>query len=97
MPDPGSKRWIQHVRIEREIDRPRGLQFFVSGQRRHLHYGIKKQAIGAAVVPPVEVPVVAAPAAVQPVEAPVVAPETTGSKKRKKDAALEQVLEAKAS
>jgi hypothetical protein len=57
----------------------------------------KKQAIAAAVVPPVEVPVVAAPAAVQPVEAPVVAPETTGSKKRKKDAAPEQVLEAKAS
>jgi hypothetical protein len=46
---------------------------------------------------PAEVPVVAAPAAVQPVEAPVVAPETTGSKKRKKDAAPEQVLEAKAS
>ena len=57
----------------------------------------KKQAIAAVVVPPAEVPVVAAPAAVQPVEAPVVAPETTGSKKRKKDAALEQVLEAKAS
>ena len=57
----------------------------------------KKQAIATAVVPPVEVPVAAAPAAVQPVEAPVVAPETTGSKQRKKDAALEQVLEAKAS
>jgi hypothetical protein len=33
----------------------------------------------------------------QPVEAPVVAPEMTGSKKRKKDVALEPVLEAKAS
>jgi len=37
MPDPGSKRWIQHVHIEREIDRLRGLQLFVSGQRLHLH------------------------------------------------------------